>query len=75
MNGKDWNKNDTSYYGVYHTADDGDWWGWIDNLVTNNFGEWLKRKNKSRVDEGQETYDVNDFWLEKVEVFSREQAR
>ena len=47
MNGKDWNKNDTSYYGVYHTADDGDWWGWIDNLVTNNFGEWLKRKNKS----------------------------
>ena len=74
MNGKDWNENDTSYYGVYHTADDGDFWGWID-LVTNNFGEWLKRKNKSRVDEGQETYDADDFWLEKVEVFSREQAR
>ena len=74
MNGKDWNKNDTSYYGVYHTEGDIRWLGYID-LVTNNFGEWLKRENKSRVDKGQETYDVNDFWLEKVEVFSREQAR
>ena len=74
MNGKDWNKNDTSYYGVYHTTGDVNWLGYID-LVTNNFGEWLKRENKSRVDEGQETYDVNDFWLEKVEVFSREQSQ
>ena len=45
------------------------------DLVTNNFGEWLKRENKSRGDKGQETYDVNDFWLEKVEVFSREQSQ
>ena len=74
MNGKDWNKNDTSYYGVYHPTGDVNWLGYMD-LVTNNFGEWLKRENKSRVDEGQETYDVNDFWLEKVEVFSREQSR
>ena len=75
MNGKDWHKNDTSYYAVYYTDDSGDFWRWID-VVTNNFGEWLKRENKVReVNEGQETYDADDFWLEEVEVFSREQSR
>ena len=68
MNGKDWNKNDTSYYGVYHTTGDVNWLGYMD-LVTNNFGEWLKRENKS---EDQEPFDANDFWLEEIEVFLRE---
>ena len=70
MNGSKWHKNDTTYYAVYYTQDDGDFWRWID-VVTNNFGEWLKRENKSRVNEDQEPFDADDFWLEDVEVFSR----
>ena len=70
MNGKDWNKNDTSYYAVYYTEDDGNFWRWID-VVTNNFGEWLKRENKSRVNDEQEPFDADDFWLENLEVFFR----
>ena len=68
MNGKDWHKNDTSYYAVYYTESNGDR---VIDVVTNNFGEWLKRENKSRVNEGQETYDADDFLLKDVEVFSR----
>ena len=74
MNGKDWNKKDTTYYAVYYTQDDGDFWRWID-VVTNNFKGWLKQSNKERVNEGEEPYDTDDFWLEEVEVFSREQSR
>ena len=70
MNGKDWNKNDTAYYAVYYTEDDGNFWRWID-VVTNNFGEWLKRENKSRVNDEQEPFDADDFWLENLEVFFR----
>ncbi len=66
MNGKYWNKNDTSYYAVYYTNSDGE----RDlDVVTNNFEEWLKQSNKWRVHEGQEPYDADDFWLEDVEVF------
>lgn len=66
MNGKEWHKNDTSYYAVYYTYSNG-----VKSLdvVTNNFGKWLKRENKSRVNEGQVTYDADDFWLEDVKVF------
>ena len=78
MNGKDWNKNDTSYYAVYYTEDDGNFWRWID-VVTINFGEWLKRENKSTekggVNEDQEPFDAHDFWLDEIEVFLREQSR
>ena len=72
MNGKDWNKNDTSYYAVYYD----DCYGERElDVVTNNFGEWLKRENKSilkgGVKEDQEPYDANEFWLDDIEVFLR----
>ena len=68
MNGKDWNKNDTSYYAVYYD----DCYGERElDVVTNNFGEWLKRENKSRVNDEQEPFDADDFWLENLEVFFR----
>ena len=66
MNGKEWHKNDTTYYAVYYTESNGDR---VIDVVTNNFGEWLKRENKS---EDQEPFDANDFWLEEIEVFLRE---
>ena len=72
MNGKDWNKKDTDYYAVYYTYSNG---VMSLDVVTNNFGEWLKRENKSRVNEGQEIYNANDFLLDDVEVFLREQSR
>lgn len=68
MNGSEWNKKDITYYAVYYTESNGDR---VIDVVTNNFGEWLKRENKSRVNEDQETYEADDFLLEDVEVFSR----
>jgi hypothetical protein len=68
MNGSEWYKNDTSYYAVYYTNSYGE--RELD-VVTNNFGGWLKQSNKERVNEGQEPYDSDDFQLVDVEVFSR----
>ena len=72
MNGEDWNKKDTTYYAVYYDDCNGE--RELD-VVTNNFKGWLKQSNKERVNEGEEPYDTDDFWLEEVEVFSREQSR
>jgi hypothetical protein len=65
MNGKDWNKKDTTYYCVYYTNSYGE--RELD-VVTNNFAKWLQQANKSRVNQGEEPYEKNDFLL-KVEVF------
>jgi hypothetical protein len=76
MNGSEWHKNDTTYYAVYYTESDGER---VLDVVTNDFDRWLKETNKDRVswEEAEETgdgvkYDADDFWLEEVEVFSRE---
>ena len=73
MNGEDWYKNDTSYYEVYYTDSYGNL---CLEVVTNNFGEWLKETNKDRVNEDHPNaddvgikYDAYDFWLEDVKVF------
>ena len=71
MNGEDWNKKDTDYYAVYYTESNG---VMTLDVVTNNFGEWLKRENKSRFKEGQEPYNAYDFQLDDVGVFLREQS-
>ena len=75
MNGSEWHKNDTSYYAVYYTESNGDR---VIDVVTNNFGGWLKETNKDRVDEDHPDaddvgikYDADEFCLEDVEVFSR----
>ena len=69
MKGSEWYKKDTSYYAVYYTNNYGD----LElDVITNDFDRWLKENNKVRVNEGQETYDADDFQLVDVEVFSRE---
>ena len=68
INGSEWYKNDTSYYAVYYTNSYGE--RELD-VVTNNFAKWLQQANKSRVNQGEEPYDKNDFQLVDVEVFSR----
>ena len=75
MNGGEWHKNDTTYYAVYYANSFGE--RELD-VVTNDFGGWLKETNKDRVDEDHPNsndvgikYDADDFWLEDVEVFSR----
>tara|TARA_R100000008_G_C3558085_1_gene154382 strand:+ start:195 stop:419 length:225 start_codon:yes stop_codon:yes gene_type:complete len=72
MNGSEWYKNDTTYHAVYYINNYGK--RELD-VVTNNFGEWLKRENKSRLKEEQEPYNADEFWLEDVEVFSREEKQ
>tara|TARA_B100001778_G_scaffold91655_1_gene74808 strand:+ start:3691 stop:3927 length:237 start_codon:yes stop_codon:yes gene_type:complete len=75
MNGKDWNKNDTSYYAVYYREE----YGESIDVVTNDFGGWLKKTNEDRVDEDHPDYEIytnskykpDDFLLKDVEVFSR----
>jgi hypothetical protein len=75
MNGKDWNKKDTTYYVVYYREE----YKESIDVVTNDFGGWLKKTNEDRVEdyeEAEETgsgikYDADDFWLVEVEVFSR----
>ena len=83
MNGSEWYKNDTSYYAVYYTESNGDR---VLDVVTNDFGGWLKKTNKNRVDFDHPNlvgfdhpdaddvgikYDSDDFWLEDVEMFFR----
>jgi hypothetical protein len=75
MNSSEWCKNDTSYYAVYYTDCYGDR---CLEVVTNDFGGWLKETNKDRVDEDHPNaddvgikYDADDFWLEDVEMFFR----
>lgn len=75
INGGEWHKNDTSYYAVYYINSYGE--RELD-VVTNNFGGWLKETNKDRVDEDHLDaacygikYNAKDFWLDDVEVFSR----
>tara|TARA_R100000781_G_scaffold17125_2_gene13717 strand:- start:798 stop:1007 length:210 start_codon:yes stop_codon:yes gene_type:complete len=43
------------------------------DVVTNDFNGWLKATNKSRVDEGEEPYDADEFELEDVATFFREE--
>jgi len=66
--GSSWDKKDTSYYAVYYTENYG---GRTLDVVTNDFGEWLKQENKSRVKEVGKPYDEWDFHLESVDVFFR----
>ena len=83
MKGGGWHKNDTTFYAVYYANSYGE--RELD-VVTNDFGGWLKKTNKDRVDEDHPNlvgfdhpnaddvgikYDADDFWLEDVEVFSR----
>ena len=64
-NGEDWHKKDIKYYAVFY-KNNGD----RDLFVfTNNFGKWLKRENKVRVNEGLEPFDAYDFELEDVEFY------
>jgi hypothetical protein len=74
MNGKDWNKKDTTYYVVYYREE----YGKSIDVVTNDFGGWLKETNEDRVDEDHPDadccgikYDADDFWLKDVEMFFR----
>lgn len=66
--GSNWNKKDTSYYAVYYTENYG---SRTLDVVTNDFGEWLKQENKNRVKEVGKPYDKWDFTLENVDVFFR----